>query len=307
MPLSGAGADRLVLIGNVPVDLTVRVSRLPLPGEDLLASAAMATPGGGFHVLSAAHRAGMAVAYAGTHGSGPLGEMVRGELAALGCAVLQPALPTSDSGWVMVIVDGAGERTFITAPDVIRPYTTEILDSLSLCTSDLLCVSGYSLGLGDASTELSTWVGALSPDRRVMCDLGPYGSAAPAAILGPVLRRVDWLACNETEAARLTGGMGPLEAARMLSRRTVAGSRRGVLIRVGPGGCWLATADSAPVLVQAPVAETVVDTNGAGDIHTGAFLAALARDLAPYDAVVAANAAAAERVSGYGRTHGEGL
>jgi sugar/nucleoside kinase (ribokinase family) len=40
-----------------------------------------------------------------------------------------------------------------------------------------------------------------------------------------------------------------------------------------------------------------VDTNGAGDVHVGAFVAALARGLDPVEAVAAANTAAAAWVS----------
>jgi sugar/nucleoside kinase (ribokinase family) len=52
-----------------------------------------------------------------------------------------------------------------------------------------------------------------------------------------------------------------------------------------------------PVLVPGVPAGTVVDTNGAGDVHVGAFVAALARGLDPVDAVAAANAAGAAWVS----------
>lgn len=304
MPLTGARAGRLVLIGNIPVDLTMRVDVLPIAGEDVLAEAALVAPGGGFHVLCAAQRYGLPVAYAGTHGSGPLGEMVRRGLAEIDCALLSPPLPDCDSGWVVALADANGERTFVSSPEVFTPYSTEMLGALPLQDSDLLCVSGYSLGLGEASSALATWVSDLSLDRVVMCDLGPYGANAAPPILERVLGRIDWLACNEVEAGRLTGSADPAEAARRLNRRT---TRAGVLVRVGPRGCWLALAGTEPVVVPAPPVARVVDTNGAGDTHTGVFLAALARGSSPYDAVVSANDAAADLVSGYRRTHGPGL
>ena len=42
----------------------------------------------------------------------------------------------------------------------------------------------------------------------------------------------------------------------------------------------------------------VVDTNGAGDVHVGTFLAAVARGLDPVAAASVANTAAARRVAG---------
>jgi sugar/nucleoside kinase (ribokinase family) len=65
-----------------------------------------------------------------------------------------------------------------------------------------------------------------------------------------------------------------------------------VLVRTGPDGCLLGRADSAPVHVPGfPV--DVVDTNGAGDTHSGTFIAALAGGVDPVDAARMSNAAAA--------------
>ena len=116
-----------------------------------------------------------------------------------------------------------------------------------------------------------------------------------------MLARCDWLSCNRREAGLLagpgrTGGgrVDPAEAARRLLARTATA---GILVRDGAAGCYVALrAAPEPVHVPAPAVEAV-DTTGAGDAHSGAFLAARADGLAPLDAAALANEAAAFAVT----------
>jgi sugar/nucleoside kinase (ribokinase family) len=69
-----------------------------------------------------------------------------------------------------------------------------------------------------------------------------------------------------------------------------------VLVRTGPGGCLIARPGAGVVAVPG-FAVDVVDTNGAGDAHSGAFIAALAAGAADTAAARRANAAAALSVT----------
>ena len=72
-----------------------------------------------------------------------------------------------------------------------------------------------------------------------------------------------------------------------------------MVIRLGYDGALLAERGSAPHFIPAFKVATV-DTNGAGDCHVGAFVAALARGDAPAEAVRYANAAAALSTTHHG-------
>ena len=114
-----------------------------------------------------------------------------------------------------------------------------------------------------------------------------YGLVPPAsgAVLGA------WA------AALLTGTTDPAEAARRLIRRT---GHADVIVRTGPDGAVLvlrAGGGSDPLSHIPAPAVTAVDTTGAGDAHSGVFLAALAAGLTARDAVRRANAAAALAVT----------
>jgi sugar/nucleoside kinase (ribokinase family) len=114
-----------------------------------------------------------------------------------------------------------------------------------------------------------------------------------------VARRADWWAGNAAEATALTGEATPEAAARALARRT---GRDGVLVRTGPDGCLLAGPGAGgDGVVRVPgFPAAAVDTTGAGDTHTGVFLAALAAGADPAAAARRANAAAAISVTRLG-------
>jgi len=72
------------------------------------------------------------------------------------------------------------------------------------------------------------------------------------------------------------------------------------VVREGADGCLVATRAAGPLHVPGVRAERVVDTNGAGDVHAGTFLAGLAAGLEPVVAAASANAAAAVAVASPG-------
>ena len=72
--------------------------------------------GGGFNLMAAAARQGLVVAYAGALGRGPFCDLAREALATEGlrCSSRDGHEPR-DTGFDVVLVDAAGERTFVTA------------------------------------------------------------------------------------------------------------------------------------------------------------------------------------------------
>jgi len=132
----------------------------------------------------------------------------------------------------------------------------------------------------------------------VFFDPGPLVGSIPTAALAAVRGRADWLACNAREAAILTGRGDPWEAAAALAGRAGPAGRTRVLVRTGPGGCLIARPGDEVVVVVVPGFQVeAVDTNGAGDAHSGAFIAALAAGAADTAAARRANAAAALSVT----------
>ena len=284
--------SRLVHLGNAVVDLVLAVPRAPERGGDVLATAASALVGGGFNVMAAAARQGLTVVYAGQHGTGPRGDQVRSALEEEGIKILQPVLPDCDTGLVVAIVEDDGERSFITAPGAEARLDAAALAGVELARGDYCYLTGYSLAHSANRAALVDWLPRLGDGVVVVFDPGPLVASLPADALALVLARADWVSANAVEAAALTGAEAPGDAARLLGDMTTGG----VVVRCGAAGCVVAVREAAPVQVPGVVAQ-VVDLNGAGDAHTGAFIAQLAQGVEPLPAAAWANATAAIAIS----------
>jgi sugar/nucleoside kinase (ribokinase family) len=289
--------NRLLFAGEAIVDLLMWVPSLPERGGDMLAESAAVQVGGGFNIMAAAVRQGLPVLYCGGHGTGPWGEKVRAALAAEDIGLLRPPDPDADTGFDVALVDNSGERTFITHLGAESLRQPDAWDLVLLRPGDAVYVSGYGLVAPASGAILGAWAAALAPGVLLFVDPGPLVADIPAPVLDPVLARCDWWSCNQREAALLTGSSDPAEAARRLIGRT---GQADVIVRAGPDGCVLALRDSAGLSHIPAPAVTAVDTTGAGDAHSGVFLAALAAGLTVSDAARRANAAAALAVTRFG-------
>ena len=310
--------SRLLHLGNVVVDVVLTVPVLPERGGDVLADTTTATPGGGFNVMAAAARQGLAVAYAGVLGTGPFADLAAAGLTAEGIEVLQPRRPGLDTGVVISLVDSDGERTFVTGPGAEARLTAGDLARVRGGPGDAVYVSGYGLLHASNRPALLGWLAGLDPGRPVFFDPGPLAAQIPPSALAAVAARADWLSCNAREAAILTGHEDAASAALAMGPGAGGGGGpgaggggrggggpgaggdsggRGVIVRMGADGCLL-LAPGAGQLVHVPgFPVAAVDTNGAGDTHVGVFIAALACGADPTEAARQANAAAALSVT----------
>jgi ribokinase len=279
---------RLVHTGQVVLDLVMRVPYLPPPGGDVLAATTDLLPGGGFNVMQAAARAGAEVVYAGGHGGGQFGATVRAALAAEGVTVALPPSP-ADTGIVVVLVDDAGERTFVTGRDIEPAVDPAAFAAVPIGPADVVYVSGYSLLSPKAPLLLDLLDRLDGP--CVLVDPGPLGGQAPG--WERLLAHAGVLSCNAREARLLTGTDDLGAAAAELARRVAPGAA--VLVRDGAAGCLL-TRDGRTEPVPGFPAE-VVDTTGAGDTHCGVLAAEMLRGADLRAAALRANAVAAIAVT----------
>ncbi|MBR8744314.1 PfkB family carbohydrate kinase [Nocardiopsis sp. MG754419] len=282
---------RLHHVGPVIIDVVMEVDAVPPAGGGSFAHSARTLPGGGFNVVAAASRAGLEVVYAGAHGTGPHGDLVRAALRDTGVAVAHPPRP-DDTGFCVALVDPSAERTFVTHLGAEMDLPLSDLRGVRPDAGDFVYTVGYALLPGDRADDLVTWIGELSPDVRLVLDPAPVVGRIPTATLDRVLPRVDVLSLSAAEAATLAGTPDREAAASALSRRTGGV----VVLRTGAQGCVVATPGTDPARVPGFAVEAV-DTNGAGDAHVGVFTAALAEGETPERAARRANAAAALAVT----------
>jgi sugar/nucleoside kinase (ribokinase family) len=278
---------RLVQLSGVIVDHIYWVEAVPRAGEEAIVRRAVLCAGGGYNAMVAARRAGMAVAYAGTLGSGPFAEIVAAALADEGIGPLRERLAGRDQGCCTCLIDRAGERTFVAASGADGIVMAADLTALSIGAGDWCLLSGYALGYRDSRAALTEWLEARAGKINLVFDPSPLVAQIPEPSRAAARSAATWVSANRAEATALTGCADPEAAAATLAHRP-----GGAIVRDGANGCVLATADSPPRHIPGhPV--RAVDTNGAGDTHIGAFIATLAETGDPFRAARFANIAAA--------------
>ncbi|MHB8611944.1 MAG: PfkB family carbohydrate kinase [Candidatus Dormibacteraceae bacterium] len=278
---------RLVSLGSVIVDLVLHVPKLPDRGGDVLASQRGMAVGGAFNVLSAGARLGLPGMYAGPHGTGPFGDLVRAALARERVEISRSPTPAIDTGWTLALVEPDGERTFVTVTGADAIVGPNELQAIEYRDGDAVYVSGYDLAYPDAGAAIAGHVAGLRRDLLAVLDPGPLAADIEPVRLSSVLERTNVLTLNEREVQAL-GGLSTVK--RMLPAEST------VIVRQGAAGVTVLTGDQEPFTVPS-VKVLAVDTSGAGDVHVGATIAAIARGLGWRDAVLVANRAAAYAVS----------
>ncbi len=221
--------QRLVVVGGILVDVVVGVDAVPATGGDVLARHAALTVGGAFNVVSAAARQGLPTLFGGRYGDEHFGRMVTGALGQEGVEPLLAPTAGEDTGFCVVMVDAAGERTMVTTMGVEANLRAEDLARVALAGGDLVHVSGYDLAYPHGPV-LAAWLADTAADA--IFDPGPLVAELPADLLELALRRSSWVSLNAREAALLTGERDAGAAARAIAARTGAG----IVVRDGAAG-----------------------------------------------------------------------
>ncbi|HXC19202.1 MAG TPA: PfkB family carbohydrate kinase [Acidimicrobiales bacterium] len=288
-----SAAPRFILVDSVVVDVVLNVDALPERGSDTLVERSDSFAGGGFNVMAAASRLGLAAVYGGVVGLGPFATIAQTAMREENIVVATAPNEDLDTGFVVAMVEDNGERTFLTSTGAEATLSTAQLDELDVSKHDFVYFSGYALLHESNARALLSFLKLIPAATCFLFDPGPIVSEIPESMLEAVFNRVDWFSCNAREVHLLTDAAGAGEAACLLRARMKHG---GAIVRTGADGCVVAESEGSSHIVPGfPV--DVVDSNGAGDCHVGAFAALLAAGFPALEAARRANAAAAISVT----------
>lgn len=315
---------RVLHLGQVIVDLTMYIDRLPERGGDVFANRSGIQAGGGFNVLNAISQMGVTAVYCGGIGCGQMADIVRGALERVGVVAAGPQVAGVDTGYCIAMTEADGERTFVSTRGAECLVPPDAYTKLAIQQTDVLYLSGYSLAHDANRLALENmalalfeqgWVRGAVP---VVFDVGPLADTLPMAALLKLNRLGLIWSINEREgrllverfalADSLGGSLNspdePDEAESIdaVRCRALAGYLGSVVVlRAGARGAWLCDGASADhhdacslqvTHIPTPAVQPV-DTNGAGDAHSGALCAALAQGLPLARALLLANCAGA--------------
>ena len=300
-PTSPAG--RVVLMGQILVDLAVRGEALPSPGGDVWAVDEGMHVGGGFNALVAARRMGAEAVSLSPIGDGPYSSLIQAALTREGIADLGPRIAGIDNGFCIAFTDRTGERTFISTKgaETMAPASAWVDFVRTMHPGDVLYIDGYLMDHPTNREAAEAALRALPEGVRVLLDVSPVigiPSALPSdgIIVSMNHREAQEIAQQSGDSSVRDRCREPREAARaMLS---LLG--RPVLVRAGAEGAYIGrpaqpetntTADEVTA-IPTPRVEAI-DTNGAGDAHSGVLAVSLAQGIPLERALLLANCAGA--------------
>lgn len=248
----------ILVLGNAGRDITLRLPRLPRPGETVNATGALYGLGGkGLNQAVAAHRAGAEVVLVAPIGDDGAGAEVTALLEAEGMTTEGLLRRAGPSDLSTILVDAAGQNLIATDSRLAEGVTVaEALPWVQgLGPKDTLLLQGNLTEAVTGAALRATWDTALS-----VFNPSPLSDG-----MGECCVYADIVIVNAEEAFAITGRADPAETFRNTPLA------EGV-VTLGAAGC-LVTHGRDLHRIPAPPTGPVVDTAGAGDTFAGVFVA----------------------------------
>ena len=252
------------------MDLTVRVRRLPLPGETIRGATLLRTNGGkGANQAVAAARLGADVVFITCLGNDASGGMLSAQFAADGIDTSCIKLSATPTGTALIFVDDNAENCIAVAPGSNNDLLPADIDAARST------MEGASYLLVQLVIPMPTVVRAV----ELAHSLGIKTIMNPAP-MNPVpedlFSRIWLITPNQTEAEQLTGVHVESEddAARAAEVLFAKGIKN-VIVTMGSKGSLVCTPEGREFVPSRKV--KAIDTTGAGDVYNGALVAALSQ------------------------------
>ncbi len=290
--------SRVVVLGSSNTDMTVRVPRLPAPGQTIMGSTFSISPGGkGANQAVAARRAGAEVVFVTAVGNDDLGrqslELYKRE--GIDVSHIQ-VLDGLTSGVALIFVGDDGENMIGVASGANLRLSPQYVDRLpaSLFQKGDVLLAGLEIPVETAIRAMR---------RGVQAGMLTILNPAPAPALSEsgakeLLSAATVVTPNGVEALALAGMPSGTPAEpdwKLCAERLLAQGAVAAVITLGSRGCMVRAAGGVWSF-DSPHVEAL-DTVGAGDAFNGALAVALAEGRALLEAAPWANAAAALAVT----------
>ena len=174
-PQKGAPAGRVVLMGQILVDLAVRGEALPAPGGDVWASDEGMHVGGGFNALVAARRMGAQAVSLSPIGHGPYSLLIQQALQRAEITDAGPHIDGIDNGFCIAFTDQSGERTFISTrgAETRAPANAWADFTATMRPGDVLYIDGYLMDHPANRQAAQAALEALPEGVQVILDVSP--------------------------------------------------------------------------------------------------------------------------------------
>jgi ribokinase len=262
---------RIVVVGSYATGLTLKVKRLPCPGETVLASGYRVDYGGkGSNQAVGCARLGAEVRFVARIGRDNFGEMARTlyRQEGIDAAFVQESNEHPTGVGFILVEAGSGNNSI-----AIDPGANELLSARDIADCDA-AFQNAAVVLTQLEIPVEAAEAALERGRAqgAITILNP----APVRPLPQsVLRLADVLTPNQTEAKVLTGRSARVQCApEEVAQDLIRAGVKNVVMTLGEEGALIVTESSSKRIPAVAVAS--VDTTGAGDAFNAGLATALA-------------------------------
>ncbi|MGA2294679.1 MAG: carbohydrate kinase family protein [Acidimicrobiales bacterium] len=286
---------RIIVLGDVMLDVIVRPVGPLAPTSDTPARVRIGRGGAGANVAVALAEGGHDVTYVGVVGDDVAGGQFVDDLLQMGVTP-RLELVEGPTGVVVALIDSEGQRAMMVDRGVNGHLTLDVMLAALDEPFDHLHVSGYTL-LDERTRAVATAALQVASANGAGTSVDVCSVAPLAQVTAPVFLEASaasaMLFANEEEGLLLTGADDVNGAARVLASRFDE-----VLITRGRDGALAAVSDTT--WREPSHSAEVLDTTGAGDAASGAYLAARLNGSPVPESLTRAMQAAAAVVRGLG-------
>ena len=296
-PTSPAG--RVVLMGQILVDRVLHGAGPVYGGGNERARDAGTHVGGGFNALVAARRMGAEAVSLSPIGTGPHASLITDALAREGIVDAGPRVEGVDNGFCVALIDSRAERTFISTKgaETMTPTSAWADFVRTMNPGDVLYIDGYLMDHPANREAAEAALRVLPEGVHVVLDVSPVigipDGLPPTSLISMSTSEAASLWRHADRKAINVRSWLPDEDASIAMATLL---RRDVVVRAGKDGAYFTRyADSAELTSThvPPLSVEVIDTNGAGDAHTGVLAACLAEGMSMERGLLLANCAGA--------------
>lgn len=287
-------SSKIIVVGSANMDMVVKTTHIPMPGETVLGGTFLMNPGGkGANQAVAAARLGGKVAFITKIGGDVFGSQStqifeKEEINTSGILLDRDA----PSGIALITVDEAGENCIVVAPGANANLNAEdVVSKLKGYHAAKIILLQLEISMNTVEAAVKY---AHDRDMVVMVNPAPVNSKIQA--LFPF---IDILTPNEKEAEMLSGIMiTDIETAKLAAEEIYKRGVKQVVVTLGKRGAIIVNEEGAQHIAAPEV--TPVDTTAAGDVFNGAMTVYLAEGRSLYESVSFACKAAAIAVTRLG-------
>lgn len=266
-------SNKVTVVGSLNVDTTLRIKRMPLPGETLAATDKTSAAGGkGANQAVAAARSGAQTAFVGQVGTDNGGEMMIKDLQDNG--IDTTGIRENDqvgTGSAAILLDEDGQNSILVYGGANQQLSVDDV----VAAKQQIAAADFVIAQFETPQAATLKAFQIAKENGVKTILNP----APAHKIDPALLKLtDLIIPNETESASLTGIIITDETSMLMSAAKYAQMGvRNLIITVGAKGAFYCTQDGYNFVPAFKV--NAVDTTAAGDTFIGSLSSQLKPDM----------------------------